>query len=475
MNKNTKSNCGSKKILSRKSGMNIVFSICSFLLISICSCKKFLDVEPPNSKIPNQQVFESDEMANAALAGIYLDMIASGFASGDASSITLLAALSADEVHNNSQPDPALVDFETNQVLANNAQVLNLWISLYKSIYQANAVIEGLELSTGVTSAKKDQLRGEALFIRAFCHFYLVNVFGDVPLITGSDYTINSKVSRTPQSQVYDQVEEDLTEAETLLPASNPGEQIRPVKAVATALLARFYLYKKDWEKAEVNASKIISQTVYHLEDNLNSVFLSGSHEAIWQLKPADNGYYTNEGSIFSTSGVIQFVLSDTLVSSFQDVDKRKANWIIRTGLIYLPYKYKIGTVTGQPSTEYSVVFRLAEQYFIRAEARVQLGTITGNNSAESDINIIRHRAGLPDTTINDNIEDAMKVIENERKLELFTEWGHRWFDLKRWSKSTEILSPLKPGWNANDTLYPIPQEEMNRNPFLKPQNPGYE
>jgi hypothetical protein len=99
---------------------------------------------------------------------------------------------------------------------------------------------------------------------------------------------------------------------------------------------------------------------------------------------------------------------------------------------------------------------------------------ISGSSSAESDINTIRHRAGLPDTTIN-NVQEAMRIIANERKLELFTEWGHRWFDLKRWNIVTEVLAPLKPGWTANDTLYPIPRDEMNKNPFLKPQNQGYE
>ncbi|RZK61172.1 MAG: hypothetical protein EOO85_33760, partial [Pedobacter sp.] len=101
------------------------------------SCKKFLDVEPPNSKILNKQVFESSEMANAALAGIYLDLYAVGFASGDASSIATLTALSADEVHTNLQTDPEIIAFETNQLLANNLKVLNLWISMYKAIYQA--------------------------------------------------------------------------------------------------------------------------------------------------------------------------------------------------------------------------------------------------------------------------------------------------------------------------------------------------
>lgn len=454
---------------------SVLLLISLFFSIDLSSCKKFLDVETPNSKIPNERVFASDEMANAALAGLYLNMYESGFASGGVSSAAVLTGLSADELRSNLEPDPALVSFETNQLLADNAQVLNLWISIYKSIYQANSIIEGLEVSKGVSSLKKDQLRGEALFVRAFCHFYLVNLFGDVPLVISTDYSINSKVSRIRVDDVYSQVEADLLEAVTLLPENYSGQRIRPVKAVATALLARFYLYKSDWEKAEINSSKIISQAnIYRLEDSLKNVFLSNSREVIWQLKPGDRAEYTNEGFTFSAFGSLQNVLCDTLVNSFQVLDKRKVSWITSRGSVYLPYKYKIGAFTGQPTTEYSLVFRLAEQYLIRAEARARSAVSSGPNSAESDVNIIRHRAGLSDTTTNNDIEDALNIISNERKLELFSEWGHRWFDLKRWNKATEILAPMKPEFTIEDVLYPIPQEEMKRNPFLKPQNPGY-
>lgn len=463
-----------KKVLN-----TIVILVFLFLLVGLSSCKKFLDVEPPNSKIPNEQVFSNDVIANSALAGIYLDMYGGGFADGGPICLASLTGLSADELHyNNSQPDATIVAFETNRLLANNKSVLALWISMYKTIYQANAVLEGLAASTNVSPAIKEQLRGEALFIRAFCYFYLVSVFGDVPLITTTDYTINAKISRISQSLIYDKVEADLVEAENLLPESyTGGQRIRPVKAAATALLARLYLYRENWPKAAENASKIIDKTgVYGLEDSLNNVFLSSSREAIWQLRPKDNASSTHEGyNSSSQEGVKNNVLSNSLVHSFQVIDKRRSKWIKSSGALYLLDKYKLFEIDGPLTTEYSMVFRLAEQHLIRAEARAHLGMFSGNNSAESDINLIRHRAGLADTVVNDNIEDAMRIIENERKLELFTEWGHRWFDLKRWNKATEILSPLKSGWSAEDMLYPIPQEEMNRNPFLRPQNLGYE
>lgn len=452
---------------------HILLAVAAFLLLN--SCKKFLDVEPPNSKVPIEQVFTSEAIVNSAFAGIYLNLYSNAFADGSATSLASLAGLSADELHYNAlQPDPTIIPFEGNSLLSDNTCVLGLWISMYKVIYQANDILEGLPTSKNITAAKKDEFRGEALFIRAFCHFYLINAFGDVPLVTTTNHIINSKLPRTTVAKVYDQIEADLLEAESLLPDKYAdGQRIRPIKTVATALLARLYLYKEDWQKAEENASNVINKsTIYQLEDSLNNVFLAGSREAIWQLKPADGSSATNEGSIFLVSKT--YMLTDTLIHSFQYIDRRIIKWTTLSGTTSVPFKYKQYIASSQPSTEYSMVFRLAEQHLIRAEARARLGMFTGNDDVASDINIIRRRAGLTDTTIS-NITDAMSIIENERRHELFTEWGHRWFDLKRWHRATEILSPLKTGFTVEDMLYPIPQEEMNRDPYLTPQNPGYE
>lgn len=444
----------------------------------LSSCKKLLQVRQPDSRLPAQMVFANDATANSALVGIYITMYSdpTSFANGGVASLPALTGLSSDELKNNSLSDLDINYFEINDLQTDNIYVNNLWTSLYKIIYQTNAVLEGLDASVTINSTKKRQLRGEALFVRGFCHFYLVNIFGDVPLITTSDYTSNSVIPRSPQLQVDIQVEKDLLEAETLLPESYISNlRIRPNQAVAQAMLARFYLYRKEWSKAETYATKVINRTsIYTLSNDLNTVFLSSSREAIWQLKPSDAAEFTNEGHSFSPLTAPQNnVLSDTLVNSFQNIDKRRINWITMAGTFSLPYKYKLFSLTGVPSTECSIVLRLAEQYLIRAESRANLGILTGSNSAISDLNQIRSRAGLPDTTATD-LSGIMKITENERKLELFTEWGHRWFDLKRWNKATQALASLKPLWSATDMLYPIPQNEITKNPNLKPQNPGY-
>jgi hypothetical protein len=100
------------------------------------------------------------------------------------------------------------------------------------------------------------------------------------------------------------------------------------------------------------------------------------------------------------------------------------------------------------------------------------LNKLTGPNSAETDINVIRDRAGLSATTAQTR-EDLLNAIWQERRVELFIEWGHRWFDLKRTGQAGAMLSKIKQGWTDTDVLYPIPYSETQLNPNMS-QNPGY-
>jgi hypothetical protein len=122
---------------------------------------------------------------------------------------------------------------------------------------------------------------------------------------------------------------------------------------------------------------------------------------------------------------------------------------------------------------EYLVVLRLSEQYLVRAEARTHLNDLSG---AAADINVVRNRAGLPDTKATDKTS-LLDAIAQERRVELFAEWGHRWLDLKRTATIDTIMNivSLSKGssWNTNAQLYPIPAGDILLNPYLT-QNPGY-
>ena len=191
-----------------------------FILVLIAGgsgCTKFVQVGPPQNLITSSATYADDATAISVVRGIYSQMINNaGFASGTAASITARCGLSADELKNYSA-DPTTQAFYTNALSATNfSQVL--WQEPYKFINNANAVIEGLSGSTAITAAVKSELTGEAKFIRAFCYFYLINLFGDVPLITTTNYQVNAHAERTTAGSVYTQIIADLHDAQMLLP-----------------------------------------------------------------------------------------------------------------------------------------------------------------------------------------------------------------------------------------------------------------
>jgi hypothetical protein len=371
-----------------------------------------------------------------------------------------------------------MIQFIDNSLQASNPFNTILWADLYNKIYNVNSSIESLNASNTLSTQTRNRLLGEVKFLRAFCYFYLVNCYGDVPLLVSTDYKVNAIAPRDPLTKVYEQIIADLKDAETLLPPDYSrygGERIRAISPAAKSLLARVYLYREDWANAEAKATEVIEdQGLYKIENNLDSVFLANSNEAIWQLRPVVPGNNSGEGSYFLPSdGYMLSALRKEFIPANPGTDKRVANWInsFSNGeQFFYPFKYKI--YMGVELKEYSMVLRLAEQYLIRAEARVRQGKVTGDPSAATDINVIRKRAGLGNTTATTQ-PDMMLVIENERKLEFFCEWGHRWFDLKRTRRAGAVLSGIKTGWQPTDQLYPIPKTEREANTSLT-QNDGY-
>lgn len=455
--------------------INILKSLMLIVGLSLTqlSCKKFLEIDTPVSALAQETVFLNNEIATSAVTGIYTAMAANGYASGGQGSITVYGGLSSDEFKGYRA---GLIEFADNEITATNTEINNMWLQVYQRIYAANAVLEGLGTATGVAPLVKSQLIGEALFLRAFNYFYLVNLFGPVPLNLSTDYRVNQVAPRTPIPQIYQQILKDLKMAEEMLSDSYPTvERIRPNVSVVRALLARTYLYLQDWANAEKYSAMVLDKTMYNLV-SLDEVFLKNSKETIWQLMPT-SGTNSLDGNLFVlTSAPVVVSLNESFaINAFETNDKRRTAWVKTfsnaAGTFYYPHKYKIKS--SATVTEYSMVLRLAEQYLIRAEARVQQNNMEG---AIKDIDAIRARAGLPlIKNMNPNIskQSLQDAIQRERKVELFSEWGHRWFDLKRTEKATIVLAPIKPGWQAFDVYYPISQTEISRNQHVS-QNDGY-
>jgi len=318
----------------------------------------------------------------------------------------------------------------------------------------------------------KSRLEGEARFVRALAHFYLINLWGDAPLVLGTDFTLNNIITKSPMDDVYIQIVDDLSFAKSVLPADfswSNGERVRLNKFAAEAMLARVYLFTGRWPEAAAEATGLIESTLFQLEPSLDDVFKKNSRETILQLwtDQRPNELLTFYADEFG--GPLNGALSEGFVSGFEAGDQRLVKWVELLTFggqpIYRPLKYRSLSL---PSEEYSAVLRLAEQFLIRAEARAKQGDLSGG---EADLNVIRQRAGLAEVSGLTSTE-LLQAILLERRSELFTEWGHRWLDLKRTNSAEAILMPIKPGWRKEAELYPIPESQILTNNIG--QNAGY-
>jgi len=464
-----------------------------FVFVMQTSCRKLVEVNPPVTSSTSASVYNSDATAAAVLTGMYAKLSSTSNYSGNHgfTTISLFAGLSADEF--------TLFDLANSNYLAYYANRLSIssggfeyWSPIYSYLFACNSALEGINSSSNLTPGVKQQLLGEAKFLRAFFYFYLINMYGDAPLVMSSDYKINAMLPRTTKAQIYQQIIADLKDARSFL-ASNyvdgtllkkTAERTRPNKWAATALLARAYLYTGDWANAEAQATSVIDNSSLYGLATLNNAFLRNSNEAIWQLQPVTP-------NISNTQDAYQFIipatgpssswpvyLSDNLLKNFEAGDLRRTNWIdsvvIAGSTYFYPYKYKV-IAPSAPVTEYLMMLRLGEQYLIRSEARVQEGKV---DAGAADLNSIRARAGLPYTTAATQ-PTLLSAIQHERQVELFTELGHRWFDLKRTlaiDTVMNVVTPKKGGssWNSYQQLYPIYAQDIQKDINLT-QNPGYQ
>jgi hypothetical protein len=459
----------------------------SIIILFALGCKKIISIPPPVSTVSSSQVFSSDDQVKSAVAGIYDAIINSHTFGPFNGSTTIYCGAYADEFTFFDQFSANNVQFQNSLLLTSNPNVnANFWTPVYSYIYDCNAVIEGLQISNPIDDSLKTELLGECEFIRSLCYFYLVNLFGDVPFVTSTNYNNTSLLTRTSASEINQSIIGDLIDAKGKLAAdftAGKGQRIIPNKWAATALLSRAYLFAKDWANAETQSSEIINNSnLFSLSTNLNDVFSPNSTEAIWQLQQ-DNANFpfnaTPEGDVIipSDSNSQPFIyLTPSLLSSFEPSDNRRAQWIDSTNFLgtyyFYPFKYKIGNALATASgsyTEYYMVLRLAEQFLIRAEARAH----QNEPNAIDDLNTIRNRAGLLNYTGPATGDSLLSAIAHERQIELFGEWGHRWLDLRRTGQASNVLGPLKPKWTSNALLFPIPVTELKRDPNLT-QNPGY-
>ncbi len=244
-----------------------------------------------------------------------------------------------------------------------------------------------------------------------------------------------------------------------------------------SALLSKVYLYQEKWDKVVSESQGIVQNQNFSFQQPIENQYKKESKSTIFQFSSTINGENTLEGSYFiiNSGPPTRVALRQDFINLFNPLDKRLQFWTKKvsnttnTQSWYIPYKYKENANTGS-SKEFSIVFGLSEIILMRAEAYLHTNELA---LAVKEINIIREKAGLNQFN-SSNPNEIQKELILQRKLELFTEHGNRWFDLKRWKIAEETLKPIKSNWKPRDLILPIPENELLINPNLNPQNDGY-
>jgi starch-binding outer membrane protein, SusD/RagB family len=454
--------------------MKAIKSICLLSIVLLISCD-VLDQEP-EQLISDSQAITSLNSATAALNGAYSQI--QGVYQGR---IQRLSDVSADVSQSIGTWD-FYREMDTYGVSPDNTELLDLWTFLYRGINQTNNLIESVP-NILATQNQKDNILGQALFIRALCHFDAVRVWGGgalgVPILLTPSRGINenSFPARASLTATYQQVKDDLTQALALLPedqTNNANTRGRATKSAARALLSRVHLYLGEWATAEARATEVITNPKFALVTPYNTIFSGDdTNESILevQFNSADQSalrFWYVPGAL---GGRGELAAHDDFYNSFATSDVRRTMFGRDDVVgVWYPSKYiRAGNIDD------GHVLRIAEMYLIRAEARAQAGNPSG---AESDLNAVRNRAGLPNYDSSTDIP-LLNAIERERKWEFFAE-GHTFFDLVRTGRALTVLQnvtrkngpPVSVG-NAQRLVMPIPRREIDANPNMV-QNPGY-
>lgn len=447
-----------------------------------------LDQEPQTA-ISDETAIRDLKSAEAALNGLYSQLQSTSYYG---SNFQIIADVTSDVSQSIGTWD-FYREMDTYVTSAGNLENRNLWAQAYVTVNHANNLIADVPTIDEIPQAAKDRILGEAYFIRALAFFDLTRTFGGVdgvygelgvPLVTTPSREINenSFPSRASIADSYQQVQDDLDMAESLLSGFNTPNRVS--EAAVKALQSRLGLYIENFAMAETYATEVIDNYNFELVEEFQSIFRDeNTAEAIFEL-----AYNTTDGNDIrfwyfpsSAGGRGEISLHDEMVNlaTSRPNDSRGnliGSYTNNNVVNYYPTKYaKSG---GDDNIQ---VLRLAEMYLNRAEARVRK-TPSDIPGALADLNEIRDRAGLADTTGTgvDTEAEVLGAIELERGIEFIME-GHRWFNLTRTGQALNILSgidrttgPAVSLTDAGRQVFPIPSRDMDSNENLV-QNSAYD
>lgn len=460
------------KLLTKK---YIALALSGALLVSSCNV---LDQEPQQS-IDKKDLFINQNGAEVALNGLYSAVQVDQY-------YGLNMPLIGDQYTDVSTYNGFFVGWlqlDNGVIPASNADVEDTWAAIYSAIENANNIINEVPLIQDDAFADEDRayIIAQAKAIRALCYFDLLRHWGDhddlgsqygVPVLTeslGGDLSGLQFVPRNTVAQVYAQIEADLLDA--LPDLDNSGDNAIANLEFAQGLLARMYLYMKDYASAESYATQVLGSGNYGLEGNYADIFdVDGTAESIFELN-----FTSTDPSGFSNFLLRrnEVLVEQSLVDYFYpgpDGIFGAPGADLRGDLIAYsrnaPRFFKYDDRSN--STDPAYIMRIAEMYLIRAEA---LAMQSGDpNDGLPDLNVIRNRAGLGDIvggagyTMNTFITDLL----NERKYEFYAE-GHRFPDLVRLGRLSD--AGITDGFRK---VFPIPLFELQIQGAVIEQYPGY-
>jgi tetratricopeptide (TPR) repeat protein len=438
----------------------------------VSSCK-FLDVTP-QSEITSNNFFKTAGDAEAAVIAIY-DAVQSFVYSRD---VMMIPDVQSDQLRANSGGN--FTNHQNFVTSPGQGNINQIWEVSYRVIQRSLDVIENID-NISDPALNKEKLKGEALFCRGQAYFNLVRLFGKVPIITQATKSPSQDflVKREEVTAVYEQIFKDLMEAEKLLPATT-ANKYRASKGAARAIMARAYLQLGDFAKALAKCEEVMADGQYQLVAGANyaDIFTTGKQntaESIWEISNRPNvqqeGNSNFDGELVPAAGnAYRIRVEPKVINAFTDKDLRKnvsLGFFNNQTYVKKHESAPPNITTNRRVTDPNiVVIRLADIILIRAECLNELGRTA---DAIPFLNRVRTRAGLDPVTATAQA-DIRKAIEDERFLELCFE-GVRWYDLVRTKKVKEVV-PNFPG--DEKAIWPVPSRELDLNPNLLPQNPGY-
>ncbi|QIP14112.1 RagB/SusD family nutrient uptake outer membrane protein [Spirosoma aureum] len=469
-----------------------------FLTATLSSCQDFLNLKPAY-QISDQSFYQNQNDFETALVGVY----STSRELYRGSAIQYIGELSTDNTEIQwSSPSADEMQLDQNGVTATNAFVRSIWNTCLYTISQSTNLLNRID-AVNFDQTAKNRIKGEAQFLRAFSYFYLVRLFGNVP-ITTQTFSSPAQVAAAdltlkPKEEVYKLILADLTSAETLLPATLNADKTRASQMTVKALLGKVYLTQLSYDLAATKLKEVIDSKQYSLVADYKSLSTNGNVNLPETLLEVDylsgQTLGNNYSSLFTPAitsmaifpgnaqGSGRIVPTLDLIKAYENSDARKAISVndsvlliggkksySRYGLKFVDFK---AVDPGDGSVSFTIL-RYADVLLMYAEVLNEQGKTT---DALPYINQVRQRVKLP-VLAGLSQADLRLALERERRVEFLYE-GHRWFDLVRTGRAQTVLNAHYVSQKLNfsvqdfEVLFPIPQAEIDLNPKLK-QNPGY-